>query len=150
MPESEERRWAGYSDYQNVASQLHEDINRAVKAYSHIDSKGTQNIGITPQTAVKTRSAILGITKRLFFEIERNKNVDDFGEIYRRWEGEGDDEGYVARLENSDFTREVPPWLGQLVDDIITAGWELGYIKAGVEKPAAPESDENQVKEMFE
>lgn len=157
-----EKKWAGFADYQEVASQLHKDINRAVKAYSHVDSRASQGVGITPQTAVKTRSAILGITKRLFFEVRKNRHVDGIDEIYERWAGveldedgaviedDDDDLGYVKMLERADFTNDMPPWLDQLVDDIIEVGWELGYIRAGVEKPADPDTDEQQVKEMFE
>jgi hypothetical protein len=142
-----ERRWSGYSDYKEVASQLHKDINSAVEAYSHVDSKSAQNIGVTPQTAVRTRTEILRVAKRLHVEIERNQSIDGFPEIHEDWRG---DDGYLNRLEDADFTQEVPSWLGSMVDDIIAAGWDLGYLKAGMEKPAEPESDAEQVKGMFE
>lgn len=153
-------QWKGWSDYEAVAAQLHEDITSAVKAYSHIDSMQSQNVGITPRTAVRARGEILGITKRLFYEVKMNRNVDGFDDIYERWSGnevgedggvvETEEDGYADKLESLDLTAENPEWLSQLVDDIIEAGWELGYIKAGTEKPAKPDADEEQVKEMFE
>jgi hypothetical protein len=140
-------KWAGYSDYIDVASKLHDDINRAVDAYAHVDSKWAQGMGITPKTAIRTRQAILKITKRLFVEITRNNHIDEpFGKMFERWSGE---EGYVRQLEQANFREEQPEWLGDLVDDIIAAGWELGYLKAGVEKPSAPEDPEQQAREMF-
>lgn len=156
-PEGPRKKWAGYADYESVASQLHEDINRAVEAYAHLNSRDVHGIAITPQTAVNTRTAILKITKRLEKEVARNRDVDPFDEIHERWSDELDDggevseAGYVTRLENTDFYEDgAPSWLGRLVEDIVEAGWELGYTKAGVEKPAEPEADEQQVKEMFE
>ena len=93
-----ERRWSGYSDYKEVASQLHKDINSAVEAYSHVDSKSAQNIGVTPQTAVRTRTEILRVAKRLHVEIERNQSIDGFPEIHEDWRG---DDGYLNRLEDA-------------------------------------------------
>lgn len=141
-------RWKGFSDYENVAAQLHEDINNAVRAYSHLNSKDQQNIGLTPQTAVQTRQAILHIAKRLKYEIEKNGHVDAFEGMEDDWTG---DDGYVARLERTDFYSDgVPPWLEDMVDDIVKAGWELGYTKAGIERPANPDEDDEQVKEMID
>lgn len=141
------KRFAGYSDFKKITAKIHDDVNRAVDAYAHIDSKHQQGIGVTPQTALKTREAILKVTKRLSFEVQANRNVEEIDEIYQRWEG---DDGYVQRLENADFRQGRPEWLGDLVDDIIEVSWRLGYLKAGVEKPADPTDDEQQVKEMFE
>jgi len=163
MAEDGDTQWKGYSAYQEVASQLHQDVNRAVKAYSHINSKSSQNIGITPQTAVKAKGAILGISKRLFHEIRRNARIEPYDEIYERWSGdevvdgdagrevvETDDAGYIVMLERADFTQGMPEWLGQMVDDLIRAAWKLGYIRSGVDKPADPDADETQVDEMFD
>lgn len=159
MGEGKDTQWKGYSAYQEVASQLHKDVNEAIRAYSHINSKSSQNVGITPQTAVNTKQSILGISKRLFHEIRRNAHVDQYTEIYERWSGnevvgddieEVDEPGYIALLEDADFTREVPPWLSQMVDDLIFAAWKLGYIRSGVDKPADPDADETQVEEMFD
>jgi hypothetical protein len=161
-----EQRWSGFADYEDVAKTLHDDVHKAIKAYSHINSKRASGVGVTPQTAVRTRSAILGITKRLFYEVKRNRRHQPFDDIFERWAGVPADEvdelgaafayadegdaGFIARLEAADFTREVPGFLGQLVDDIVTAAWELGYIRAGVEKPADPEDDDEQVRAMIE
>ena len=147
-----EKKWSGYSDYEEVASQLHKDVRNAVEAFSHIDSKHSQGIGVTPKTAVKARSAILSVAKRLAVEVRRNQHVDELGEIHERWsdDEEADEEGLITKLERSDFRAGQPDWLGQLVDDIIEAAWELGYIKAGVEKSTDPTADDAQVREMFE
>lgn len=147
MPD-DSRKWAGFSDYEKVASRLHDDINRAVDAYSHIDSRYKQGVGITPQTAVSARESILRITKRLAREVKKNRHSDDtLEEIHGRWNG---DDGLVAELEATSFLDGNPPWLGQLVDDIIEAGWELGYLKAGREKLANPDDVDQQAKDMFE
>jgi hypothetical protein len=145
--EPDDRRWSGFSDYEEVAATLHDDINRAIDAYSHVDSRAAQNMSITPKTAVNTRSAILKITKRLYYEVKKNQSIEGFPEIHERWSGE---DGYVEQLEAANFQREVPGFLDELIDDLVAAGWELGYLKAGMEKPANPESDDIQVEEMFE
>lgn len=161
MGQSDNQKWAGFSDYEKVASSLHDQINRAVKAYAHIDSKDKQSVGITPQTAVRTREAILSITKRLSFEVEKHRGEDGLEEIHERWAGvevgddgeveDSDDAGRVALLEQADFQDGTPPWLGDHIDDIVEAGWELGYTKAGMEKTTAPEGDDNAAaKEMFD
>jgi hypothetical protein len=160
MPEDGgDTQWKGYSAYKEVASQLHKDINHAVDAYAHVNSKATQNVGITPQTAVNTKQAMLGIMKRMYHEIRRNALVDPYTEIYERWSGdvvedgevvERDDPGYLARLEEADLTRDVPPFLDQMVDDLIHASWKLGYIRSGTDKPADPDETETQVDQMFE
>jgi hypothetical protein len=159
MGEGKDTQWKGYSAYKEVASQLHRDVNEAIKAYSHINSKSSQNVGITPQTAVNTKQSILGISKRIFHEIRRNAHVEAYTEIYERWSGnevvdgeieELDEPGYLRLLEEADFRSEVPRWLGQMVDDLIFAAWKLGYIRSGVDKPSDPDSDETQVEEMFD
>lgn len=156
----EDTQWKGYSAYEEISSQLHEDVNRAIKAYSHVNSKDSQGVGITPRTAVNAKSAILGISKRIFFEVERNATAaEEYSEVYERWSGnevdggdviEREEPGYIRRLENADLTREVPPWLGQMTDDLIRVSWKLGYIRSGTEKPSDPDDDETQVEEMFE
>lgn len=162
----EEQKWHGYSDYENVAIDLRKETNKAIEAYAHIKGRASQNVGITPQTAVEAKAAMLRITKRLFYEVKKNAQIDEFKEIYERWAGvtveedpesdgyrvidDGDDPGYVKELEDANFRAGLPEWADTLVDDIITAGWELGYIRAGVEKPADPDDEEQQVREMFE
>lgn len=141
------KQWSSFADFQDITSKIHEDVNTAVDAYAYIDSKKKQNMGVTPQTAVRARRAIMRIAKRLFFEVKVNKNVDEFEEIYERWSG---DDGYLARLDDVNLRTGVPVWLGDLVDDIIEASWRLGYLKAGVEKPSDPTDPDQQAKEMFE
>jgi len=159
MTEDGDTQWKGYSAYKEVASQLHKDVNHAIKAYATINSLDTQNVGVTPQTAVKTKRAILGISKRIYYEVQVNQQIEDFDEIYERWAGvertddgfeESDRPGLIARLEDADFTAGTPDFLPQLMDDLVTATWKLGYIRAGVEKPADPNDTEEQVTEMFE
>lgn len=153
------KKWQGYSAYQEVASQLHKDVNKAIRAYATIKSLDSQNVGITPQTAVKTKRAILAVAKRTFYEVQVNRQIDEFDEIYERWSGnevnqgetiETGDTGYVARLEEADFREGAPEFLPELMDDLVTATWKLGYIRAGVEKPADPDDTDEQMDEMFE
>lgn len=144
---SPDKQWEGYSDFQSITTKIHDDVNSAVEAYSYIDSKYTQGAGITPQEAVKIKKSILQISKRLFFEIKRNKHTEDYEEIWERWSGE---DGHMAKLEDVNLRQERPEWLSQHVDDIVEAGWRLGYLKAGIEKPSDPTDDDQQAKEMFQ
>jgi len=158
MPDAEadesggsKKQWQGFSDYEDVAAQLHKDINRAVDAYAHLDSRDTQGISLTPDTAIKARSAILKITKRLSQEVERQNHMSPFDEMSKRWHGDGEDEvGYVKKLENANFYEDgLPPWLSDLVNAIVTAGWELGYLKAGRQRSTPDGDNTKEVKEMF-
>lgn len=160
MSESGDKKWEGYSVFQEISSQLHKDVNNAIKAYAHINSLDTSHMGITPQASVKTKRAILGVSKRVYYEIQVNRHVEDYREIYERWSGDevdgdgeivaGADDGFIERLEDADFTQGAPDFLPQLMDDLVKAAWTLGYIRAGVQKSADPEDAEEQVSEMFE
>jgi hypothetical protein len=162
MAADEDTQWKGYSAYEEVASQLHKDVHKAVEAFSSLNSRSSQGVGITPQTAVNAKRDILRICKRLYYEIKRNRHVEPYDEIYLRWSGDerapdGADErfveagpGYLELLEGANLAREVPQWLSQMVDDLIVASWKLGYIRSGVDKPADPNEDETQVEQMFE
>ena len=150
-------KWQGYSAYKEVASKLHESIMQAANAYSHLKAKDSQGVGITPQTAVKGKGRILRVSKRLSVEVRRNRDVDDYSEVYERWfgkelvDGEWVDtgDGHMAMLESQSLRTGLPEWLDQHMDDILYVGWKLGYIRSGVDKPADPDEDETQVEEMF-
>jgi hypothetical protein len=153
-------QWKGYSAYKEVASQLHKDVNHAVKAFSHINAKHTQGVGVTPQTAVNAKQAMLSICKRIYHELKYNADVQGYTEVFERWSGdevdgtgevlERDAAGYLKRLEDADLTADYPPFLPQMMDDLIYVSWKLGYIRTGVDKPKDPNTDETQVSEMFE
>lgn len=160
-----DRKWHGYSDYENVAVDLRKESNKAIAAYSHIQSCHSQGVGITPQVAVKAKRSFMRIARRLKYEVRQNAHVEEFRPIFERWEGvklrekaDGDWEiendpdriGYIERLERLNLRTESPRWLDRFIDDVVSAGWELGYIRAGVKQAADPDDPEQQVEEMFE
>jgi len=155
-----DQKWESYSVFKEISSELHKNVNNAIKAYAHINSLDTSNMGITPQTAVKVKRAILGVSTRVFYEIQINRHVDEYRDIYERWSGnkvdesgdiiEKDSRGYILLLEQADFTQGPPDFLSQLMKDLVKATWTLGYIRAGVYKNADPDKPDAQVSDMFE
>jgi hypothetical protein len=87
-----DQKWESYSVFKEISSELHKNVNNAIKAYAHINSLDTSNMGITPQSAVKIKRAILGVSTRVFYEIQINRHVDEYREIYERWSGNKVDE----------------------------------------------------------
>lgn len=154
-----DRRFDAYSKYETVFEERHRQINAAVRAWAHVNSMHTQNVGMTPQTAVKAKRAISTAAATLAPEVRRYAHIEGLREIYERWAGvewsgerfeDADRPGRLAELEEADFTREMPPWLGRMVEDILEVGFELGYTMAGRETAADPESADVQVRDMFD
>jgi len=146
-----ESRVDAYSHYRTVSDKVHDDINEAVDAFSFLNSRWSQGIGLTPQSASSAKRAILRASKRLLYEIRMSRGASpELAKIHDRWV---DGDGWVRLLEDADLRTERPEFLSQMVDDLVRAGWELGYLKSGrIERePQTEESEtEKQVSEMFE
>lgn len=144
------QRWEGYADYEKVSVDIAESINKAVRAYSHIDSIHAEGAPMQPGMAARARSRILAAAIQLRTEMEDDKEVDEFyQEALGRWEGE---DGYITRLSSISLREQCPGWLFQFVTDIRRAGWKLGYLQAGRRNVAEKQVDDDtqQVRDMFE
>jgi hypothetical protein len=148
--EMEGKRVDNYSHYRTISEEMLGDVRDAVDAYSFLNSRWTQGIGVTPQSASATKRALLNATKQLGFQIKMSRDGDEkLGEIHARWY---DDEGYLKQLEEADMMDPVP-WLSEMVDDLVEAAWRLGYTQAG-RIESVPDNEEDQidkeVSEMFD
>jgi hypothetical protein len=143
-------RWEGFSNYQSVSDRIARSIHDAIEAYAVIDSRHAEKARIKPGMAAQARAKILAPALRLKVEMaaDRNENVDEFDEILDRWAG---DDGFLEKLEEVQLQRKCPDWLSTFVEDIRSAGYELGYLQAGrtvKEKPDDPV--ERDTEEMFD
>jgi hypothetical protein len=143
--------WEGYSHYKSVSKSVAQTIDNAIEAYALLDSLHTEHAQITPDTAAEARSYILGAVLKLKPELERDRDEKDvYKEILSRWEDGDDDDGYITQLHSTELQQNMPGWMFQLLMDIRTAGWELGYLKAGRSSKEEPEDVvDAEVKKMF-
>lgn len=144
---SESQRWSSYSDYETIVEAVAERVEVAIDAYGHLEACESQMISVTNGSAIETKKALVGAGTRIKPEVRHNRDVEPFDEIWERWQG---DDGHVNRLRRADFVEEVPDWLSQYVDDLTTAAWELGYLKAGREEAVDPDDDDIKIREVID
>lgn len=124
-----ETRWEGYSDYQTVSKEVAASIEAAVQAYARIDSAHQESAKVTPEQAAEARARILSAAMSLIPEMrEDRESVDFYDEVLARWQG---DSGSISKLSETQLSEESPAWLFQMVLDLRTVGWKIGYLKAG-------------------
>lgn len=144
--------WEGYSDYQRVSIRIGRSIDEALDAYAELDSRHQENAPIPPNVAAEARTNILSAAMRLLPELEADRSVEDkpYDEMLRRWRSGGDGAGYLQRLNEVSLQQECPGWLFQLVLDLRTAGWHLGYLQAGrTTKTEAEDPTRRQINDML-
>lgn len=148
------KKWEGYSDYQFISRRMGIAIDDAVDAYSSIHSLHRENAKIKPEHAAQARKKILSAAIRVLVELENQTGdgtSEDYEEILGRWQDSDEVDGYLSRLEDTSLQYECPSWLHQMVVDIRTAGWQLGYLQAGRETREPTENTpETNAKQMFE
>ena len=145
--------WEGYSHYKSVSKSVAQTIDNAIDAYALLDSLHTEHAQITPDTAAEARSYILGAVLKLKPELERDREEKDvYGEILDRWEDDATGgDGFITKLHSTRLQQEMPSWTFQLLMDIRTAGWELGYLKAGRSSKEDPDDPvDADAKAMFD
>lgn len=144
--------WEGYSDYEFVSRRMSIAIDEAVDAYSKIRAMHREGARIRPQPAAKARSRIYAAALRVLVEME-GQDGEKYTKILDRWKREDDDDedGYLDRLDTVQLQTRCPDWLYQMVKDIRTAGWELGYLQAGRKnRERTDDSPEAEASEMFD
>lgn len=142
-------RYEGFSDYKSVSRSIAETINNAVNAYARIQSLHAENAKVSTQMGAEASTHILSASLNLLVEIEDDKeSVDEYQEIFNRWTG---DDGLIERLKTTRLSLECPEWLDQLIIDIRTAGFELGYLQAGRTSKQEPDDPvERDTEAMFD
>lgn len=144
--------WEGYSHYKTVSKSVAETIDRAIDAYAYLDSLHNENAPIQPEVAAEARSDILGAVLKVKPELERDRDEkDQYDRILSRWEDSDEEAGHITQLHETRLHKDMPGWMFQLMMDIRTAGWELGYLKAGRTAKGEPEDPvEADAQKMFE
>lgn len=146
-------RWEGYSDYQSVSRRIAESIQQATEAYATIQRAHAEQARVDPDLAARAGARILSPALLLRHHMEEDREaVDEYQEILDRWTGGDGDTGMLDDFRQVELTRECPDWLFQFVQDMNTAGVELGYLAAGrsqKQEEAIDEIDE-ATREMFE
>lgn len=159
--------WQSYSDYATVTKRIAESIDDAVDAYASIRARHAADAAVPPDHAAEARGRILAAALRLEVELRENIEADaddlpdspaavaedKYAEILVRWiNGDGNGtHGYFDEIDAVELREECPEWLGQFVRDIRTAGWRLGYLRAGETTKKTPDdASDEQVKAMME
>lgn len=136
--------WEGYSDYEAVSRSVAKSIEDAVDAYAWLQRLHQEGASVTDSAAADASADVLSAALRLYVEMqqEHEEGNDEYDEMLARWGYDvGDDadgkgtgqapDGYISALHDATFQSGVPAWMLQLVTDIRTAGWKLGYLQAG-------------------
>lgn len=151
MSEESTKSWEGYSDYQTVSNSIARSIDEALEGYTTLESLHVESARIQATQAARARSKIKLAALKMVPELRDDAPTNkQYQRILARWHGgfDYDDEngethhvnppddleiadGYLDGLNNVQLSATCPPWLEQFAIDIRTAGWELGYLKAG-------------------
>lgn len=141
--------WEGYSNYQAVSRDIAKSVSEAGDSFAWLQARHIEGASLEPARVAEERSNILGAAHRLYVEMaqEVEENGDEtYEEMLERWGGPlCEANGRLDQLREVSLVYELPGWLQQFVVDIRTAGWQLGYLKAGRrtrEKPDDPVEEE--------
>lgn len=159
--------WDGYSDYQAVSRSVAKSIDDAIDAYAWIQSLHRENVTVSSAPAADASADIKAAALRLYVEMQQEHDAgnDEYDEILARWgfdvnDDDGEDEhtigteaatdGLISALHEVELQSSMPGWMLDLVTDIRTAGWKLGYLQAGRRSEKRPEDPvEGDAREMF-
>lgn len=168
--EQGQTQWEGYSDYRKVSQSIATTITNAIKSYAILKRRHTENARVRQETAAEAgmhlEAAALQLLPELQSDVETNQQYES---ILRRWLGEETldevlndenpaladpseehrDGGYLSQLDAIQLHQECPPWLKQFVLDIKTAGFELGYLRAGRERKATERDPVEEESDSF-
>ena len=130
--------WKAYSNYNDVSRRVVNSVDKAAEAEAVLRAKHAESSTVKSKEAAELRSYIQAAVNNLLPEIQREAERDrePFGELNQRFVG-GDspaETGYTGKLEEANLRQECPPWVNDLVYDLRTAAWELGYYQAGKEE----------------
>lgn len=142
-------RWEGFSNYANVSDRVARSVHDAIEAYALVNSRHAESARIRPPMAAQARAKILAPALRLKVELEADREGnDDYEDILDRWEG---DAGYLSKLDQVTLQNQCPDWLSDFVEDIRTAGFQLGYLQAGRTVKERPDDEvEAETEDMFD
>lgn len=145
-------KWEGYSNYEAVSRDMSMAVSNAVDAFATLQGSEVEGAIRNPEAVARARADITAAALRLYVELaEESDNDEQYEEMLERWGGPlADTEGFLDEMREVSLYDGVPDWLFQFVVDIRTAGWELGYLKAGRRTRETPNDPvEGETEEMF-
>lgn len=168
--------WEGYSHYKSVSASIAKTIDEALDAYTRLDSLHQEDVKLSRELRYEVaegRAKIKLAALKLVPELREDaENKEQYQQMLARWLGsieldnssekpniiqpefpnDPPDGGYFTALDTIMLHEECPTWVGDWVIDIRTAGWELGYLKAGRQKKdtSGLEPADQQATAMFE
>jgi len=165
-------KYEAYSHYQDVSKGIAESIDDALAAYTELESLHVEGAKVKSDQASRARSRIKLAALKLVPELREDAHHnEEYQQMLARWHGtteislgdgetktvepvfphDGPETGYFDGLRNIKLQQTCPRWLEDWVIDIRTAGWEIGYLRAG--RSVSPEPDvpdpDDEYKSMF-
>lgn len=164
--EANGRRYEGYTDYQSQSERIATAIDRAVAEYARLQRAHAEQAKISSDEAAEASRHILAAALRLLPELRDQRAAESvFDEIVVRWTDDEpkDDDIDPEELRPQGMSRPMldvfmgeqlhrscPEYLQDFVEDIRTAGWELGYLQAGRHSEKNEEWTEADVPGLFD
>jgi len=141
-------RWDGYSDYQSVSDRIARSIHDAIEGFATVERAQHENAQFHPNEAARCGARILTAAINVQTELDAYSGEnEEYQELLDKFEGQ---DGYVQKLRQVRLRNESPDWLYDFVVDIRTAGFKLGYLKAGREEEERNgDEPEDHAREMF-
>jgi len=140
--------WDGYADYQTVSDRIARSIHEAIEGYATVERAHNENASFHPNEAARAGARILTAAISVQTELQAYADEnDEYQDLLEEFRG---DDGYVQKLRQVRLRNESPDWLYDFVVDIRTAGFKLGYLKAGREEEERNgDEPEDHAREMF-
>jgi len=131
--DDESLEWDAYSDYNQVANSVTNEIHKATRAAGLIqryhNDGGRFDSREIAESAAYIQSATMMLDEQLhYFSGSESSDEDTHQQILDKWRG---DNGRISKMQETDFVHECPDWLPDLVRELYRAGLLLGYLKAG-------------------
>lgn len=142
--------WDGYTDYREVAGRVASEIHDATAAAAYIEryhlEGGEFELREIAEAAGRLKSAAMMLDEQLDYFGQHDERFQD---ILDKWRG---DDGRIAKLQQTDLTRNHPDWLTDFVRELHRAGLLLGYLKAGREEEVKDDGDpaDSEVMDVIE
>lgn len=138
-----------YSDYQHISREIAHDILDAGRAATAIQRYHNERGQYQAREVGEASASLLTPAYMLVEQMEMHRGGNDtLDDILEDWNGEN---GYLVRIQETDFVNEYPEFMDEFVRQLHRAGLELGYLKAGRSREKTEIDDERDavVDNMF-
>lgn len=120
-----------YSDYEMVSQMITARVRDAITAYTELNQSETAGVKLSRADRTLYRADILAAAWLMEAELEaearRNRSHGYADETLEKWRGDG---GWLKKFATADRVMQYG-WVGEFVNSIRRAAWEMGYLKTG-------------------